>query len=250
MSESAREAAAVPPKVTCERGPGSCPSSGIKRCDIIFVEERDIIGECFSRCVSELNYDVSVARSVSACIPLAKSLETGIFIICATNTQAMCSNITEILSSCTGFQVMVLGCSSDDQLALKAIGSGASAFLPANTNLSVLIGVIALVLSGGIYLPADISLSLSENFRSSCSLEKFSGEAGMVANFTAKQHAIIDAIRVGKPNKVIAYEMGMCESTVKVHIRNIMKKANVRNRTELAYKATNFQSQHHQLRAS
>ena len=36
-------------------------------------------------------------------------------------------------------------------------------------------------------------------------------------------------------NKLIAYELDMCESTVKVHIRNIMKKLKATNRTEVAY---------------
>jgi hypothetical protein len=32
---------------------------------------------------------------------------------------------------------------------------------------------------------------------------------------------------------MIAYELSMCESTVKVHIRHIMKKLNVNNRTQI-----------------
>ncbi len=41
----------------------------------------------------------------------------------------------------------------------------------------------------------------------------------------------------GKANKVIAYELKMRESTVKVHVRNIMKKLNAKNRTEVAFMA-------------
>ena len=37
----------------------------------------------------------------------------------------------------------------------------------------------------------------------------------------------------GKQNKTIAYDLDMCESTVKVHIRHIMKKLNARNRTQV-----------------
>ena len=62
----------------------------------------------------------------------------------------------------------------------------------------------------------------------------------MQGEFTAKQVSVIEGIRRGKANKTIAYELNMCESTVKVHIRNIMKKLNVRNRTELALKASSF----------
>ncbi len=34
---------------------------------------------------------------------------------------------------------------------------------------------------------------------------------------------------------MIAYDLNMCEGTVKVHIRSIMKKLNARNRTQVAY---------------
>jgi DNA-binding NarL/FixJ family response regulator len=54
---------------------------------------------------------------------------------------------------------------------------------------------------------------------------------------TAREAAVIRALQQGKPNKVIAYELNMCESTVKVHVRNLMKKMKAKNRTDLAMKA-------------
>jgi DNA-binding NarL/FixJ family response regulator len=52
---------------------------------------------------------------------------------------------------------------------------------------------------------------------------------------SVRQTQIAEGIRVGKPNKILAYELGMQESTVKVHIRNIMRKMRARNRTEIAF---------------
>ncbi len=43
-------------------------------------------------------------------------------------------------------------------------------------------------------------------------------------------------LKLGKANKIIAYELALRESTVKVHIRNIMKKLKVHNRTEVIFK--------------
>lgn len=57
---------------------------------------------------------------------------------------------------------------------------------------------------------------------------------------TARQIAVGEAIRQGKANKQIAYELDMRESTVKVHIRNIMKKLNAKNRTDVAVKIEEF----------
>ena len=54
-------------------------------------------------------------------------------------------------------------------------------------------------------------------------------------DLTARQAAVVEALRRGKANKAIAYELSMQESTVKVHVRNIMKKLRARNRTEVAF---------------
>jgi len=54
--------------------------------------------------------------------------------------------------------------------------------------------------------------------------------------FTLRQAEVVQALRKGKANKIIAYELNLRESTVKVHIRNIMKKLKATNRTEVAYK--------------
>jgi hypothetical protein len=47
---------------------------------------------------------------------------------------------------------------------------------------------------------------------------------------------VAEAILRGKANKIIAYELGLRESTIKVHIRCIMQKLGAHNRTEVAYK--------------
>ena len=46
----------------------------------------------------------------------------------------------------------------------------------------------------------------------------------------------MEALKRGKTNKIIAYELNMQESTVKVHVRNIMRKLKATNRTEVVYK--------------
>jgi two-component system nitrate/nitrite response regulator NarL len=38
----------------------------------------------------------------------------------------------------------------------------------------------------------------------------------------------------GHPNKVIAWHLGMAEATVKVHLKNVLRKIKVDNRTQAA----------------
>jgi DNA-binding CsgD family transcriptional regulator len=51
--------------------------------------------------------------------------------------------------------------------------------------------------------------------------------------FSPRQMEVLQRLWQGKQNKAIAYDLHMCERTVKVHIRHIMKKLNARNRTQV-----------------
>jgi DNA-binding NarL/FixJ family response regulator len=54
---------------------------------------------------------------------------------------------------------------------------------------------------------------------------------------TTRQKAVLAQLQQGKANKIIAHELGMSESTAKVHIRNIMRKMGATNRTQAAFNA-------------
>jgi DNA-binding NarL/FixJ family response regulator len=51
---------------------------------------------------------------------------------------------------------------------------------------------------------------------------------------TARQEAVIACLCVGDSNKAIARKLGMTETTVKVHMREVMRKLGVSNRTQVA----------------
>jgi DNA-binding NarL/FixJ family response regulator len=51
---------------------------------------------------------------------------------------------------------------------------------------------------------------------------------------TPMQRKILDGVSSGQLNKQIAYDLGIAETTVKAHMTTIMRKLNVRNRTQVA----------------
>jgi DNA-binding NarL/FixJ family response regulator len=57
------------------------------------------------------------------------------------------------------------------------------------------------------------------------------------AEFTERQYAVLVCLCQGDPNKVIGRKLGMTETTVKVHVREIMRKLGVSNRTQVAIAA-------------
>lgn len=113
-----------------------------------------------------------------------------------------------------------------------ALRNGARGVIPmATTEIRKALAAIRFVEAGGIFAPADILLRGQ------------SGEAAHTPDtrnkgaLTTRQLSVLARLRTGKPNKVIAYELGVKESTVKVHVRNIMRKLGVCNRIQAAFRA-------------
>ena len=59
---------------------------------------------------------------------------------------------------------------------------------------------------------------------------KSTDEAGL----TEQEGKILEHIAVGKSNKLIARELGIAEGTVKVHVKHLLKKLNLKSRVEAA----------------
>ena len=61
------------------------------------------------------------------------------------------------------------------------------------------------------------------------------------SQLTPTQLQVLRCVRSGLLNKQIAHELGIAEATVKVHMTALMRKLNVRNRTQAAIAAGQFQ---------
>jgi DNA-binding NarL/FixJ family response regulator len=125
--------------------------------------------------------------------------------------------------------VVVLAQKNDVDLARTAIRHGAKGYISCTLGFDIAVEAMRFVLAGGTYVPVDCVLAIEPSALASPVPRPPGG-------VTAREVAVIRALQQGKPNKVIAYELNMCESTVKVHVRNLMKKMKAKNRTDLAIK--------------
>jgi DNA-binding NarL/FixJ family response regulator len=128
--------------------------------------------------------------------------------------------------------IVILSDSEDLHSALSFLQSGTRGYISTAMKLDVAIEVLWLVKAGGQFLPAACFIGPP---RSSADPSAKPLSARSNGLFTARQAAVVKALCQGKANKIIAYELEMKESTVKVHVRNIMKKLKAKNRTEVAY---------------
>ena len=59
-------------------------------------------------------------------------------------------------------------------------------------------------------------------------------DGGMSVRLTPTQIKVLRGVQSGLLNKQIAFDLGIAEATVKAHMTALMRKLNVRNRTQVA----------------
>ena len=132
--------------------------------------------------------------------------------------------------------LVVVAETDSPQRARQILSTGARGFLPTSLSLRVLIGAIDLVLAGGVYVPSSLIEGGSANRASTWSDQPATVEPW--SGLTRRQRDVLALISQGKSNKLIADALSMSESTVKAHVKQIIKRLNVANRTQAALVAT------------
>ena len=143
------------------------------------------------------------------------------------------TELWEFVSCFEGVPLILVADAAGPAEILAALEGGAKGYVSTGESVAVLAEAIALARSGGTFVPASCILDLKSAIQS-----RDNNGTTAAGIFTPREASVAKALREGKANKIIAYELNLCESTVKVHIRNIMKKLHATNRTEVAYKLT------------
>lgn len=214
-----------------------------KAISVVIIERRSFVRGCIQSILSEATglEGVGVA-GIEEYAARAEKLRAAIIVLCALglSTREAGAQLARLQEAGAGVPVVVMSDADDPELVMTVMDKGANGFMPADISLEVAAHALRLVAAGGQYFPAESLLSAHRLMA-----ERQSSAPGARGMFTRRQVAVIDALRKGKANKIIAYELNMCESTVKVHVRNIMKKLNAKNRTEVAYLASGLIQEHH-----
>ncbi|SFA78726.1 DNA-binding response regulator, NarL/FixJ family, contains REC and HTH domains [Rhizobium sp. NFR07] len=121
---------------------------------------------------------------------------------------------------------------TDPDDAVSAAEMGFQAFLPAILPLDIVKQALIFIMNGGTYFPREALLAtLSMHARMP---GRHRSTDGSSPNLTQRQTEVLERLRFGRSNKHIARELNMQEATVKVHVRQIMRKLGAANRTQAA----------------
>ena len=196
---------------------------------IAVIEGRTFLRECISRSMQSAFLLPVVAYSAVSELESQLQLSPRVIILSLVELghEASLSALKALSERAPGVPIIVLAYVNDVDLARTVVRYGAKGYIPITMGFEIAIEAVRFVLAGGTYAPVDCLLAGPPGGESSSKPD----------TMTARELAVIRAIQQGEPNKLIAYHLNMCESTVKVHVRNVMKKLKAKNRTEVAIKA-------------
>ena len=144
--------------------------------------------------------------------------------------------------------IVVIGATCDHILVNTALDVGATTFIDENVATSTLIAELELVAQGEPVIsvviikrllgqtPAEASQQAAAliTVHSAEHEDEDEDEARPGPQLSGREAAILNALVQGKANKVIAYQLSITEATVKVHVKAILRKIRVQNRTQAA----------------
>ncbi|MFP7671907.1 LuxR C-terminal-related transcriptional regulator [Marivita sp. S0852] len=158
------------------------------------------------------------------------------------------AKLEAVLQNSTG-RVVALVETHTAECVSYALDMQLAGVLTTSEETSVVFAALDFIAAGGCYIPhaptetdgtQDVSL-LKDNAARMCDHERNEAITKEVSKaltsrpaFTRRQNDVLFDLAHGKSNKAIAANLGISEATVKSHIRQVMIKLNVRNRTQAA----------------
>ncbi len=131
-------------------------------------------------------------------------------------------------------RVVVLSGETNAALIRQSVELGAAGFIPKKYTSEMMVAALRNVLEGRIFLPSEaVEAGAGRG-------DETAAPAGdpRLAGLTARQMDVYRAATRGLPNKLIARQLDIAESTVKAHLTAVYNALGVRNRTEAAYQAS------------
>uniref|UniRef100_A4X071 DNA-binding response regulator n=1 Tax=Cereibacter sphaeroides (strain ATCC 17025 / ATH 2.4.3) TaxID=349102 RepID=A4X071_CERS5 len=136
--------------------------------------------------------------------------------------------LTRILELNQNKPVMLISGNAPPGVIHEALHRGAAGYVEKSQSARSLVNAINFVLAGEIYVPMSLRLN---SVRPSITDEK---------GLSPKELEVLRCLTNGLMNKEIAQTLGISEVTVKMHVRSICAKMNVKNRTQAAMIGSQF----------
>lgn len=203
---------------------------------VVLVDSEEVFREGLAKLLNEQPNIEVVYQCGSGNEAIQKSKETKPHVILIDSQIKRCDvmeAISEIKKSSPEVKVAIIARPGDEASSLGIIKSGARACLAKNISAVDLVKSIELISSGRIIISPVFAVKFIDEITSAKELGRdIDDKAESV--LSTREVEIAKLIAEGVTNKEIAKKLIISENTVKVHLKNILSKLELRNRQQLA----------------
>ncbi len=201
--------------------------------DVSVVARNEIAREGLSRIlVSEGFTLLGTATDTQTLTPVARTDAKGRSHIIIVDDGDDGTRISQIHDRFPGARIVVLADEFNVEAVTAAFGCGIDGYFIKEISCGPLIESLKLVALGEKVLPSQLACSLGGMWSSLSS--KTCQDNVPAANLSEREVEILQCLALGLPNKVVCRRLSITEATVKVHVKAILRKLRVTNRTQAA----------------
>ena len=129
-------------------------------------------------------------------------------------------------------RVVILTVSDAKQDVVRLLRAGADGYLLKDTEPDLLLEKLKNAMLGHRVISKEVEEYLYE-------LKNSTDEQEWIDALTPRELQILQHLAEGQSNRVISEQLHISEGTVKVHVKNLLRKANAKSRTEMAVRYLN-----------
>ncbi|MGL5358131.1 MAG: response regulator [Shewanella sp.] len=129
-------------------------------------------------------------------------------------------------------RIVILTVSDAKQDVLRLMRAGADGYLLKDTEPDLLLEKLKHAMLGHRVISEEVEEYLNE-------LKHSAAEQSWIASLTPRELQILQQLAEGLSNRTISENLHISEGTVKVHVKNLLRKANAKSRTEMAVRYLN-----------
>lgn len=199
---------------------------------VLLADDKEIFREGLARLLEEQEQIEAVCQCSNGKQAIEKVKETKPNVVLIDNNISECDSneaVREIKEKSPEVRIaMLTDCENEVEL-FSAIESGATGYLLKDMRVGELVKSIELIGNGEIVVSPPLSEKLVGKFASMRKKEAESDPAGL----TEREIEIVRLLAQGATNKEMAEKLFIAQNTVKVHLKNILEKLQLRNRQQL-----------------
>jgi DNA-binding NarL/FixJ family response regulator len=211
-----------------------------KGMSVVLIDQQTLTRHCFSRSFQEGLPDLRVVAVANLADLLDASRSLRSIDLIVFNIGGASLRDVEVLGQITWLRqhmprvpLVLLMDREDMDNIVEAMAQGVRGFITTSMELLETGAAIQCVAAGGTFVPASILVRFAQDRQNGSKCGPSEDSKELFESLTPRELEVLTLLRKGKPNKIIAHELDITESTVKVFVGRIFSKLRVANRTEL-----------------